>query len=55
MINQNGIYKDPNFKELITNDPDATSTTYMKNARVYRYTYVVSEDRYYLDNVSLLK
>ncbi len=54
--NKNGVYKDPNYKELITSDREANREEYLKNANTYRYTFVVDEeDGYYLDNISLIK
>ena len=53
-INLNGVYKDPNFKTLITNDTSVISTQYMQQANTYRYTFDIS-DNYCLTNIKLLK
>ena len=54
-ITEKGVFKDPNFKTLITNDRNASFDTYMQKANTYRYTYVISKDGYYLDNIALKK
>lgn len=53
-INLNGVYKDPNFKTLITDDTSVVSTQYMQQANTYRYTFDIS-DNYSLTNIKLLK
>ena len=54
-ITEKGVFKDPNFKYLITNDKAAKASTYMQNANTYRFNYIISKDGYYLNNVTLLK
>ena len=54
-ISEKGVFKDPNYKELIANDKKAKSNDYMNKSRIYRYSYIVTDDGYYLNNVSLLK
>lgn len=53
--NQNGVYKDPNFKTLITNDKTATIDKYIASGTTYRHTFDLSTDNYYLESISLLK
>lgn len=50
-INQTGVYKDPNFGELITNDVTATFDQYIKNGSLYKYTFVENEGNYYLSKI----
>jgi len=54
-IKESGIYKDPEFNELITNETKTTKEEYMKKANVYRYTYIFDKENYYLSNISLIK
>ena len=54
-INQTGVYKDPNFKTLITNDKNASLDNYISEGNTYRYTFDVSSDNYHLESISLLK
>ena len=54
-ITAKGVFKDPNHTVLITNDKEAKANEYMSKASTYRYSYIVTEDGYYLNNVSLLK
>lgn len=53
--NQNGVYKDPNFKTLITDDKTATIDKYISSGTTYRHTFDLSTDNYYLESISLLK
>lgn len=54
-VNQTGVYKDPNFKTLITNDKNVSLDNYISEGNTYRYTFNVSSDNYYLESISLLK
>ncbi len=55
-INKNGIYKDSNFKTLITKlDQTNDNTNYMSSANTYRYTYKWADTGYYLTEIDLLK
>jgi len=54
-ITKDGVFKDPNHKELITNNEKTSSNEYMSKGRIYRYNYIITDDGYYLNNVSLLK
>ena len=53
-VKENGVYKDPTFKTLITNKT-ATLEDYINSGNTYRYTYDISGINYILTNVSLLK
>lgn len=53
--NQTGVYKDPTFKTLITNDKTATTDKYISNGATYRHTFDLSTENYYLESISLLK
>jgi len=53
--NQSGVYKDPNFKTLITNDKNLELDKYISEGNTYRHTFDISSDNYYLENISLLK
>ncbi|MBE6150367.1 MAG: hypothetical protein E7162_00920 [Firmicutes bacterium] len=53
-ISENGVFKDPNFTTLITNQ-NQSFEQYIKNGSTYRYTYDISGSSYSLLNVSLLK
>lgn len=53
--NQNGVYKEPSFKTLITNDKDINLEEYINKGNTYQYTFDVSSDNYYLEGISLLK
>lgn len=50
-INQTGVYKDSNFNELITNDQNAQLDDYISKGATYKYTFVKSEDNYYLAKI----
>ena len=54
-IKESGVYKEPDFKTLISNDLTLDEKEYMKSANTYRYTYNISEGKYVLTNVSLIK
>jgi len=54
-VNQNGVYKEPSFKTLITNDKDINLEEYINKGNTYQYTFDVSSDNYYLEGISLLK
>ena len=54
-IKESGVYKDPNFATLITNDAKKTQEEYFLEANIYRYTYDINDTNYVLTNVSLLK
>jgi len=50
-INQTGVYKDPDFVELITNDQNAELTDYISNGALYKYTFNQDGDNYYLAKI----
>lgn len=54
-IKESGVYKDPSFTTLITNDVQKTEEEYFLKANTYRYTYDITDTNYVLTNVSLLK
>ena len=54
-VKENGVYKDPTFKTLITNNKAAMLDDYINSGNTYRYTYDISGINYILTNVSLLK
>lgn len=50
-INQTGVYKDPNFGQLITNDISATFDQYITNGSLYKYTFKENEEGYFLSKI----
>lgn len=50
-INPTGVYKDPNFSELITNDVTATFDQYIKKGGLYKYTFAENGEDYYLSKI----
>ena len=54
-VKEDGVYKDPTFKTLITSDKTAVFEYYINSGNTYRYTYDISGVNYILTNVSLLK
>ncbi len=55
-ISPSGVYKDPSFTTLITNDKAASSTEYLAKGSVYKYTFVETEKaNYYLSKIELVK
>lgn len=54
-VREDGVYKDPTFKTLITNNQAAVLDDYIGSGNTYRYTYDISGSNYYLTSVSLLK
>ena len=54
-IKETGVYKDPNFTTLITNDKSATTTDYINEGNTYQYVYTINNGNYTLTNVALLK
>lgn len=54
-IKENGIYKDSNYKSLITKEPQKTEDDWFKEANTYRHTYEIINNNYVLTNVSLIK
>lgn len=53
-IKENGIYKDPTFKTIITKN-GAQTDNYINSGNTYRYTYDISGVNYILTDVSLSK
>ncbi len=55
-IRKDGVYKDPNFKELITNDINTTYNDYINSGTLYKYTFTALEEgNYYLTNIAKVK
>lgn len=55
-ISPNGVYKDPGFTTLITNDKTASSTDYLAKGNTYKYTFVERDkNSYYLSKIELVK
>ena len=54
-IRENGVYKDPTFKTLITKNEAAMIDDYINSGNTYRYTYDISGVNYILTDVSLSK
>lgn len=54
-INENGVYKDPNFKEMISTGQTSSPKTYIGKGNIYRYTYDISQNNYSLTSISLQK
>lgn len=53
-INVNGVYLDPNFETLITNDKNATIDTYIEKGSIYKYTFIEDDNNdYYLSKIEL--
>jgi len=53
-VNKTGVYKDPNFTSLITNE-NKKFEEYIVEGNIYTYTYDISGSNYYLESVDLLK
>lgn len=54
-VKQDGVFKDPTFKTLITNDKTKALDEYIDSGNTYRYTFDISSSNYYLINVTLIK
>ncbi len=54
-INKNGVYQDPTFKKTIPNYRNLTKDESFEYAKTYRYSYILSNNGYYLDEVYLVK
>ncbi len=50
-INKNGAYKDPDFKQLITNDKAATQDDYFPSSNSYVFEFKKENGNYYLMDV----
>lgn len=50
-----GVYKDPAFKTLITNDKSAVLEDYITQGNTYKYTFNKEEGNYYLSKIELTK
>lgn len=46
-ITREGVFMDPKFETLITNDPDATISTYIDKGNIYKYTFIKDENNNY--------
>ena len=49
-----GVFKEPDFKTLITNDRKAQLEDYIDKADTYKYTFIKNEDNYYLSRIELV-
>lgn len=54
-INKSGVYKDPAFKSLITNDFAAIRSDYINSGNTYKYIFKNNNGKYYLTSVELVK
>lgn len=54
-VKSSGVYKDPTFTTLITNDQNTTIEDYINQGNIYRYTYNINDGKFSLINISLLK
>lgn len=54
-INETGVYKDTDFKTLITNDKSAEMSEYIDKGNTYKYTFSKNENKYYLSKIELVK
>lgn len=54
-ISPNGVYKDPNFTTLITNDREANEEDYLSYGSTYKYTFIEHNEDYYLSKIELVK
>lgn len=50
-----GVYKEPTFKTLITNDKSAEYDDYIEKGSTYKYTFEKSQNNYYLSKVELVE
>jgi len=50
-----GVYKEPTFDTLITNDKSAELDSYINNGNTYKYTFVKDKDNYYLSKIELIE
>jgi hypothetical protein len=50
-VNQTGVYQDPDFTILITNDHNAKLTDYIANGALYKYTFNQEQENYYLSKL----
>ena len=50
-IKETGVYKDPNFNQLITNDPLTKQEDYISKGSLYKYTFIEDNDNYYLSKI----
>lgn len=50
-INQSGVYKDPTFSTLITNDKYADKTDYISRGTTYKYVFNNKDNNYYLSKI----
>ena len=54
-INRTGVYKDPLFTTLITDDRNATFDNYIDKGNTYKYTFAEEGENYSLSKIELLK
>lgn len=50
-----GVYKDPMFNNLITNEKTALFEEYIDSGASYKYTFTKDEENYYLSKIELVK
>lgn len=50
-----GVYKDPTFTTLITDDKTSKLDTYIDKGGTYKYTFVKDGENYYLSKIELVK
>jgi len=50
-INETGVYKDPKFTQLITNDTNAVFNDYISSGVIYKYTFTEDGENYYLTKI----
>ncbi len=54
-IKESGVYKDPNFTNLITNDINVTYDSYITGGAVYKFKFIENEKDYYLSSIELVQ
>ena len=54
-INETGVYKEPNFKTLITNNKNDKIPDYISKGNTYKYTFSKNGNSYYLSKIELVK
>jgi len=52
---QKGIYQDPLFTVLLTNNEDAEIDSYITNGSTYKYTFIKDNNNYRLEMIELVK
>lgn len=54
-INEKGVYKDPAFKNVIATGITSDPRIHLGEGNIYRYTFEINQNEYYLTNISLQK